>query len=213
MEEVFEAIDIYSFAETNIDGYPQMNMTGGWTWGLDSSIYGVGVDIGNWDIDFYYRKPGTSDYYCWFRHIWYEWWILPADHNLEWFNRAGVSRGTVLSVSDMEDDSEGASEVSYRAVCDHTTYHTSFAYDEEVYSDFETAWHNGDLYIFVGVNFDDQNTAYNAWHLISMLLFFQLPNVHPVVNAILAIPIWIGIIYLTFILILRAIGAIFGGGA
>jgi len=64
----------------------------------------------------------------------------------------------------------------------------------------------------IGINFDQTGTGYNAWDLIGMLLFFQLPDVHWIINILLALPFWVPVAYLTFIFILRAIGAIFGGG-
>lgn len=208
--DFFDIVDVYSFAETSTW---QLNETGGdYSW-AEWAVYYVSVDIGSWDIDFYYRRPGFGDYYCELQHVWYEWWVIPSHHLLEWFNRAGVSRGTDLRLSEIETDAAGASTVTYRAVCGHTTYHTTFAYDEDVYSSYEDAWDNGDLFVFFGVNFDDVNTSYNAWQVISMLLFFQLPDINPIINAIIAVPLWVCIAYLSFILILRAIGAIFGGGA
>jgi len=209
-EEGWETIDIYSFAETSTF---YLNETGGWDWFFDPTYYGHHIDIGNWDIDLYYKDPNQTNLRLFIHHLWYVYWIFPADHDLEFFNKAGASQSTVLTVEEMQEDAGGESHVTYRAVCEHTTYHVTFAYNSTTYSSFENAWDMGELAFFAGVNFDDVNTAYNAWNLISMLLFFQLPDVHWVVNGFMAIPIWIVIGYVTTMLIWKAIGVIFGGGA
>ena len=61
------------------------------------------------------------------------------------------------------------------------------------------------LDILFCIGFDQLNTSTNAWNLISMILFFQMPEVHPVINAVVAIPLWISIGYLTYVLILKAL--------
>ena len=47
-----------------------------------------------------------------------------------------------------------------------------------------------------GIEFDQMATGLNAWDLISMVLFFKMPNVHPVLNYIIGVPIWISITWL-----------------
>jgi len=211
-EEIFETIDVYSFAETKTIW---LNESGGSEWWIDPTFCIEDVDIGNWDIDFYYKDANESGLSCRLIHIHYEWIIWPADHHLKWFDKTGVDQSDssgYLTVEDIQTNS--VSNVSrWRAVCDHTTYYTSFAYNTTLYGNFTHAWNYHGLYAFFGVNFDRTNTSYNAFQLISMLLFFQMPAMNPILNAFMAIPIWICIAYLIFILLLRAIGAIFGGGA
>ena len=212
--DVFEAIDIYYYAETKSF---YMNETGGKEFGNE---YIVEIDLGNWDIDFHYALANASRLSCSLLHKRYEWIIIPAFHHLTWYNTQGMKRGqdfpyesgTHLYVEDIEEDGSGG-EAHYNAKCSHTQYKVIFAYNSTLYSSFEEAWDYHGLAVFFGVEFDQVNTSYNAWNIVSMLLFFQLPTIHPLINAIIAIPLWICIAYITFILILRAIGAIFGGGA
>lgn len=203
--DIYESIDIYSFAETSIE---YLNDSGGSLWFLDNTYRIKNIDIGNWDIDLYYRRPNEGSYRLFLVHIWYDWIIFPSDHQLEWFSRAGVNRGQVLEISHIESDGAGDYSVSYRALCDHTTYHVTLAYNSSLYNSYTEAWNAGALGFFAGVNWDDMNTGLNAWNLISMLLFFQLPGISPIINALIAIPIWAAIAYLTYILILRAIEAL-----
>lgn len=92
-------------------------------------------------------------------------------------------------------------------------FQVHFSFDEDAYTDIIDAWSNDDMDFYLGVGFDQTSTGYGAWGLIASFLFFQLPEIHPIINAILAVPIWIGVAYISYILILRAIGALFGGGA
>ena len=211
-EQLFETIEVYSFAETKTI---QMNETGGEEWWVDNNVYIMDIDIGNWDIDFYYKDANESNLNCRLIHIHYDWIIWPADHILRWYDRFGVEQSDgdgYLTVEDIQTNSINNSS-DWRAVCDHTTYHTTFRFNTTLYGNYTHAWNHHGLFAFFGVNFDDTRTSYNAFQLIAMLLFFQMPEVNVVLNAIIAIPIWVGIAYLIFILILRAIGAIFGGGA
>jgi len=41
-----------------------------------------------------------------------------------------------------------------------------------------------------------------------MVLFFKMPNVHPVLNYIIAVPIWASIAWLAFALIIAIIKAL-----
>ncbi len=62
------------------------------------------------------------------------------------------------------------------------------------------------------IEFDQVNTSANAWSIMSQILVFDLPEVNSIINILISVPIWIGIAYLSFIIILRVVGAIFGGG-
>jgi len=86
-----------------------------------------------------------------------------------------------------------------------------FGFNDTKYSSPTEAWDNYELDILIGMKFDQVNTSINAWSLISMLLFFQLPEVHWIINALIAIPIWITVAYLIYVLIIKIIPFIAGG--
>lgn len=207
--DVFEGIDIYSFAESKMIG---LNETGGSIWWADSNYYHVDIDIGSRNFDLYYKRANKTNLNLFVIHIWYEWIFIPYDHRLTWYNYQGIEKGDYLLVSYLEEDGEDG-KARYNIECSHFRAYSQLAYNNTLYSSFEDAWNNHGLYAFFGIDFDQVNTSYNAFALLGMLLFWQLPEVHWIVNILLSIPLWICIAYLTFILILRAIGAIFGGGA
>lgn len=205
----FEAIDIQVFAET-------YNFT---LTNVSDSNTGY-VDFGGWRFSQAWDFGDTPDWrassiarydsfavgpvsFTWF----VEWgWFYRDNFLVDW--RMYASRLD----SDYIDD--GLNGLKYLVKFGETTqFYMFFAFNETTYSSPELAWEQSDLRVLWGINFDQVNTGYSAWDLISMLLFFNLPTVHILINALIAIPLWIAIIYLTFILILRAIGAVFGGGA
>lgn len=204
--DYFELGDLYYYTQTMIHYF---NTTGGAVWWVDATYYFKDVDLGEWDVDLYYKLPNASGTYNFFLvHIHTEWWIIPSDHQLEWFNENKQSRGTNILISELLLDFGSDSSIDYTASCDHTTYYVQIAFDDTVYSDASDAWDHGQLAIFFGVRFDDVNTGYNAMNLIASILFFQMPDVHGAINLLLAIPMWIAIGYISIILILRAIDAL-----
>lgn len=88
----------------------------------------------------------------------------------------------------------------------------AFAWDEETYPKPSDAGKVDQLNIVVGRTLDQMQSSINAAGLIWGILFFQTPLIHPLINAFIAIPIWICVGYLIFIFALRLIGAVFGGG-
>jgi hypothetical protein len=80
------------------------------------------------------------------------------------------------------------------------------------YTDATDAYDNHALWLYLEAGLDRNNTALNGWSLIQSVLFFNIPNVEPMISYIMGIPIWICVAYLAVIMVLRIAGAIFGGG-
>lgn len=196
-----------------------MNETGGEPLWFDGTFYDMDIDIGNHDIDFYYKNAGAGGLAVRLWHNYFTFWGLwPDNHYLEFFDKNGVERTTggqarYLEVSVIEENEQLNATSTFKAKCDHTTYYVTFVYNASDYNTFTEAWDNSELGVFFGVNFDDVGTSYTAFEIIAGVLFFSLPDINPYVNALIAIPIYISVGYVMYILVLRAIGAIFGGGA
>ena len=206
--DYFDIGDLYYFTQTS---NLLANLTGGTYvyWGTLYQYYMKDVNIGGWDIEWYYRYPNsTSDYEMRLLHIHSEWIWFPADHWMDWTNSQGVDRGDTLTYDELNADLAGTNQARYRVYCDHTTYYTYIGFNDTAYSDLEDAWDFGGVTAFFGVQFDDENTGFNAMNLIASILFFQMPEIHIAINLLIAIPIWIAIGYISLILILRAIDAL-----
>lgn len=208
--EYFEALDIQFFAETwnttldDQDAVWGLYPTIGYAWFKD-------CDIGGRDLGFYYSNANASNKKINMKHFWSEWIIIPYWHSLDWVNSQGINREELLDESELNEDYSGG-VFEYTAKCSHFQIRAYFGFNETLYSSPSEAWDYYDLTILIGIDFDQVSTGMNAWALIGMLLFFQVPEIHWTLNALIAIPIWVAIVYLSYILILRALGAIFGGG-
>lgn len=212
VEDYFEAIDLQSFVDT---WTYTLNETGGeLVFGFD--VYEVPVEtagewLGGHDISLFYRVANASNpEVLTLTHFWAE-FIFGQQHDLEWKNFQGISRGTSLEGTELDAD-YSEETIDYTSLCSHFQVKVFFGFNETTYSSPTEAWNHHGLSILIGINFDQVSTGSDAWGIISMLLFFQMPEISVFLNAIIAIPLWIGILYITYILILRAIGAVFGGG-
>jgi len=196
--EEFKVKDLEAYAETLII---TMNETGGKEAPLFK--YGVSIDIGGHDCELLYTQANKTPLEVIFYHKYTIWWFIPWSHKLEWENRISVDRGDLLSVSELQSDY--ADNLPYDLSCSHLSLDVSFNYDEETYSSVEDAWNHHGLSFFIGIEFDQIATGLNAWDLIGMVLFFKMPNVHPLLNYIIAVPIWASIAWLAFALIIAVI--------
>lgn len=145
-------------------------------------------------------------------HFWY-WWIFATNHHyMNWVNSKGFDYGEALTPVELDDNFNSNDNMRFNLKDEHVNFWGFFSWNITDYDLPSEAWEGDELNLMVAIEFDQVNTSVNAWSLISMLLFFGLPSVSPIINAIIAIPIWIAIAYVSYILILRAIGAVFGGG-
>jgi len=203
VEEYFEAIDLQSFAE--IFQYC-MNETGGTSYPL---LYAKSVDIGGRDLTLYYKKANQSDLYLYLVHKWTEWIIIPCLHYQIWINSEGVTRSAGAQkqnrIYDYTINQDYSDSLPYTAKCSHFQVTVYFGYNETTYSSVTEAWNHHALYILIGIDFAEMATGMNAWNLIAMLLFFQMPDIHPVLNMILALPIWVCIAWLAVAFIIAFI--------
>lgn len=198
--EYFEAIDIEQYSETwnhTMDGTDCVDYVDWWVFKLE---------LGGHPLQFWYAKANKTP--SWgdtrFKHYWY-WWIFPtAMHDMKWYNKKGLYLGETLEKTELDNDYESGN-IRYSVKCDHFQMSAFFGFNETVYSKPSQAWDSNELRIMLGIKFDQVNTAINAWNLVGMLLIFQLPDVHWVVNVLLSLPFWVCIAYLIFVLILKAI--------
>lgn len=100
--------------------------------------------------------------------------------------------------------------------CDHFSYYVSIAYNSTTFDSLTDAYagtggFDPELWVFVGMGFESEWASLPTWMIIAQLLTFQAPDIHPVINGLIAIPLWIAVIYIAYHLLLRMIP--FLGGA
>ena len=99
--------------------------------------------------------------------------------------------------------------------CEHFSYYVSVAYNSTKFDSLTEAYagtvtYDPELWIFIGMGFESEWASLPTWMMIAQLLTFQAPNVHPIINGLIAIPLWIAVLYLAYHLLLRMF-PFFGG--
>jgi len=91
------------------------------------------------------------------------------------------------------------------------TYHVQLYYNDAVYGNLTEAWDGGELYVWVGLGWEQMPTTVNLWSFISAFLFFQAPLIHPLIDPFIAIAFWVGISVVAIIFLSRLIPFVRGG--
>lgn len=204
--EEFEAIEVYSFADYEAI---VMDESSGHVDIFDSTIW-VYEDfvIGNWDCDFGYRRANLSNLICTTKHEAWEFIVLPDFHHLPAHDTSGVDV-TVdgwLTIEAIEANAEPNGYVSrFRLACQHFTLYQFFSFNITERASFTEAWNHEEMRVFWGINFDDVDTSYNAFQLVSMLLWFSFPTMPFYIQAPMSIVLWVCIAYTLYVLILKMI--------
>jgi len=197
----FEAVDVQSFAESIL-----LNLTSS---GVDEKF-----TLGGWNVRFEYWQYFKS-FSC---YTYNSWWIFNWDFDdFHWYDVDGIDRSKYYSMifqdrqmcylEDVDNlyENYGNRGLKWILKNGRTQFVLFFGFNETTYDSPSEALFNDDLHVLICVNFDKVNTSFNAWNLIGAILFFQMPDVHPVINMLIAIPIWTLIAYLVYVLILKAI--------
>jgi hypothetical protein len=145
---------------------------------------------------------------------WVEWWVIHNQLYMKWYDQQNIERNSAPGplefpymsyMMQFQTIDDIGLNTTWTIQCERVTVKAMFGYNTTAYDNCTQAYENDSLGIWLGINFDQVNTQFNAWNLISMILFFQMPDVHPIINAIIAIPIWVTIAYLIFTLITKLI--------
>lgn len=114
----------------------------------------------------------------------------------------GTDRGIDLALTTINSDAdEGAvrydleSYLNGQSAGSLVVYWNTTKYDNSTH-----AWDNHELYLLHGVGIDSSATN-NVAALLVGLLFFQLPDIPPLVNAVLATPTWACVIFVLWFVI------------
>jgi len=199
--EGFEAIDMQNFSETwngSIDA--------GGMWGI---LHLQQIDIGGHAFDLVSsHEHDIIQMY----HYDYWWIFVTGSHKMTWYDKRGIDLGTTVTKAELNANYEAGKPLEFKVSCPHFFVKVFMNFNSTTYATPALAWDSNELLVLIGIDFSQAQTVFNAWAIIGMILFFTLPEIHWVINAIMAIPLWIAIAYVSFILLLRAVGAIWGGG-
>ena len=203
--EYFEGIDIQSYADTYV-----INLT------VTDFIEYDEFSFGGWEMK--YTDWNPPDCLIWIRTQ-AKWWVFRWDFQyFKWYDKEGVEQSEstwigeyhekqAISYDALDEAYENFGKEGLRWILKniYTQMVVYVGFNMTKYSKPSDALNNGELSLLLCMNFDKTNTSYNAWNLVGAILFFQMPDVHPAINALIAIPLWVMIAYLVYVLILKAI--------
>lgn len=84
----------------------------------------------------------------------------------------------------------------------------TFSYDQTTYDNITHSIESDELYLFIGRSPSQVADDQNAWSLISSILFWRNPDIHPAVNFLITIPIYATTIIVFFYFFTRFLEAI-----
>lgn len=188
----FESIDLQTFAS-----YYLINITS------DSYQKFWGKSEFGHDMNFRAEKLATYNM-LWNEHGYTLWGFWTGGHKQKWINENGTERGDLLTTSEIDLDSDNGT-AKYTVECSHFQMKAWVGYDPTLYNSSKNAWDAHNMSVLFAIDFDERGSTLNAWNLLALLLFFQLPNVNPIINMLIAIPVWVCFAVLTFIVIIEII--------
>lgn len=227
-------LQVASFGERKTLDYPDYfdisrlqdyNTT--WMGNVDNGTYKVGgpyhvyVQVlddgsgkfGGWDLelesDYYMLGTGMIRIY----KVNYLWIFRTSYEYMTWYDEEGNNLGNMLDGDELNDSYDEWERMDYEVVlAGELTFDVSFGFNETLYSSPYQAWQYDKLYIVAGMGFDQTKTTFDSWGLIQQIMFFQNPNIHPYLNAFIALALWIPMAYVAIMLLWKAIGTLTGGG-
>ena len=111
-------------------------------------------------------------------------WFVPWYHNM---NPYPISKDYAVQY---QDDNITAIQLT----CDQGDFKCllQISFNETAYADLEEAWDDGQLEIWLGIRDTDTQTQANfdVWTMLGAFLTLRMPNIHPWLNFILALPIY-----------------------
>lgn len=127
-------------------------------------------------------------------------------HRMDWTSKlTGESFGEVVTNYEFESVAETSDAGGYNLTmgrfildCPHLNMHSTVFYNSTAYSNSTEAWENDDIHVEFAIEWDELGTGLNGWNLLSAVLWFQAPDVHPAINFFIAFPMWVDIALIIF---------------
>lgn len=161
------------------------------------NYYYITPNVGGHTLDIWYAIANTST--TGFMNIFHcEVWagIIVNKHAMD-FIYNGHNIGWAISKAHLD-----SSDLEYEFQCNHINLDLFLAYNDTAYSSPTDALDHNELILLIGVEWDEMATGMSAWDFVAAIMFFNLPDTHWMLNAIIAVPLWIGLLYASVTIIL-----------
>ncbi len=134
-------------------------------------------------------------------------------HGLDTINIVGSSEGGISRAMLVAEWDSAKNCSTFRGSCDHYTWTGILvSYDMEEYGSIGEAYDDGSLIFYLGLSYNDTFAKISAWSLLTAFFTFQAPSLlgldnewGTAFNLLVALPISVMLLYLTYRLILLAI--------
>ena len=161
-----------------------------------------------------YNNTGTP--YMYMQHGDYPWWGLGGFnpwHNMEWFNDDNLNRGETLTLDELDEDLGTNSNTNYKLVCEDFFMKCNLGYDSDSFVNLTAAWNNNGVGLVFGIDYDQMGSTHNAFSIIGNILSLDANITGNIwIDTLIKVPLMIAAAYIAFIVVLRIIGSVFGGG-
>ena len=117
-----------------------------------------------------------------------------------------------LDITQLDSDFAEGKGLGYKAKNSRTEFSVTFVFNTTEYDTPTDAYDGNHMHMIFNVDFDDRNTSINAVSFIAGLFTFSVPGVPTYVSVIIWLMMFPPLAYLTFIFVLKIVGAVFGGG-
>ena len=64
--------------------------------------------------------------------------------------------------------------------------------------DDSVTYEDDNLKVIQSMGLDDTYTSLNIWNLLGAIMWFRSPDIHPIINVLIAVPLWISFIWVAF---------------
>jgi len=182
----YEAYDIVLYNSTEL----HINHTGGAVKGY----WGDTIDIANSKIIF--QSWNTTNQYGVNAQLQASYYIFyPTEWERMTWTINGEEYPNVIYYSDLDTLAGEYDDLEFHVVYGSVSRTLIFHWNTTTYSNPSTALDADGMRLIIGVTWNELETKINAFTLLTQILFFSMPDIHWALNAILAIPLWIGIVY------------------
>lgn len=162
-------------------------------WDYNITTYNNG-SITDFTTTKFYIPVGSDDY------IQCQWQGEPNDQIAIWYaygkmlwflkNSESLYPRTIAEYEIINDYNDETNSSTYHMTSKHYEWLVQFSYNQSAYTDIEDAITNDDLYFYIGQGNDLSPARMSAWSLVTSILLWQNPDIHPAVNFIIALPLY-----------------------
>ena len=152
------------------------------------------------DSNYNYLKVGRRNYFgiFWVSTDW-----LTFKHEL------GADRGEFLDDYEMNwDYSQDEDWTKYRMYNPNDAgigCEVNLGFNTTTYDSPKEAFDNKELVCYIGMGIDNLYSTLNAWQLIGMIMFFQVPDINPVLGYFLGFTLWFFFVFPIVLIMLKFI--------